>query len=363
MSDRLRAEKFPAPVKFSAVAAHDVALCSENDIGSCGMPVAFADGETVLQRTPIMTPDIKRILVPIDFSANSRRALDYAHGLALKFDAALHLVHVCEVPSMMTASMDAYAIANTEWSQRLGAEAETQLVKITAALRDVTVSTEVLFGNPAKAIAEAAENNGADLIVMGTHGHGAIMHLLMGNVAERVVRTASCPVLTVREPRPLKERAIAKSKAGSLAASVVAASLLLAPALVSNAAAQEYKQTTTGGEVFRTYCASCHGASARGDGPLASSMLKKPANLTEIAKRNGDMFPSEMVFKIIDGRQPVKGHGGPDMPVWGEVFTRSRDAGDAERVKAVIQSLVEFLGSIQLRSAHDPHGAFPPGDN
>ena len=48
-----------------------------------------------------MTPDIKRILVPLDFSANSRRALDYAHGLALKFDAALHLVHVCEVPSMI----------------------------------------------------------------------------------------------------------------------------------------------------------------------------------------------------------------------------------------------------------------------
>ena len=47
-----------------------------------------------------MTPDIKRILVPLDFSANSARALDYAHGLALKFDAALHLIHVCEVPSM-----------------------------------------------------------------------------------------------------------------------------------------------------------------------------------------------------------------------------------------------------------------------
>ena len=58
-----------------------------------------------------MTPDIKRILVPLDFSSNSARALDYAHGLAQNFDAALHLVHVCEVPSMMTPAADAYAIA------------------------------------------------------------------------------------------------------------------------------------------------------------------------------------------------------------------------------------------------------------
>jgi hypothetical protein len=83
-------------------------------------------------------------------------------------------------------------------------------------------------------------------------------------------------------------------------------------------------------------------------------MTRKPANLTEIAKRNGGQFPTELVFRTIDGRQPVRGHGGPDMPVWGDVFTRSRDAGDAERVKAVIQSLVEFLDSIQVRPAPEP---------
>ena len=65
------------------------------------------------------------------------------------------------------------------------------------------------------------------------------------------------------------------------------------------------------------------------------------------------MFPSELVFKVIDGRQQVRGHGGPDMPVWGDVFTRSRDAGDADRVKAVIDSLVDYLGSIQLRPGHE----------
>ena len=302
-----------------------------------------------------MTPDIKRILVPIDFSTSSRRALDYAHGLALKFEAALHLMHVCEVPSMITPALDASAIDYSDWSQRLGEDAGKELIEIGSAIGDVKVTTEVVFGRPASAIVEGAWTNQTDLIVMGTHGHGAVMHLLMGNVAERVVRTAFCPVLTVREPKSPRERAVAKPRIAAIAAAMLVAGVLLAPGLVTTAAAQVYEQTTAGSDVFRTYCASCHGTSARGDGPLAGSMLKKPANLTEIAKRNGGEFPSEMVFKVIDGRQPVKGHGGPDMPVWGDVFTKSRDVGDAARVKGVIQSLVDFLGGIQLRPAHEQH--------
>jgi mono/diheme cytochrome c family protein len=251
---------------------------------------------------------------------------------------------------MMTASMDAYAIAYTDWSQRLGAEAETQLNLEAARVAGVKVTTEVLFGNAAKGIVDASYATGADLIVMGTHGHGAVMHVVMGNVAERVVRTAPCPVLTVREPR---ERETKKGQAGKLAAAgaVIIGAMLMLP---SAASAQEIvKQTTPGGETFRTYCATCHGTSARGDGPLASSMRRKPANLTEIAKRNGGVFPSEMVFKVIDGRQPIRGHGGPDMPAWGDAFTKSREAGDEERVKSVIQALVDYLDSIQLRPAHE----------
>jgi nucleotide-binding universal stress UspA family protein/mono/diheme cytochrome c family protein len=300
-----------------------------------------------------MTPDIKRILVPLDFSPNSTWALDYAHFLAGRFNAALHLVHVCEVPTMMTASMDAYAIAYTDWSQRLGQEAERELTKIVNRILDVKVTTEVLFGTPSKAIVEDATLNHADLIVMGTHGHGAMMHLLMGNVAERVVRTAPCPVLTVREPHPRRKPARERTAAADFVASLLVAGMLLAPGWVTAANAQEYKQSTPGAAVFQTYCASCHGTSARGDGPLASSMRRKPANLTEIAKRNGGEFPSDLVFRTIDGRQPVRGHGGPDMPVWGDAFTRSREAGDADRVKAVISSLVQYLESIQLRPAHD----------
>ena len=149
-----------------------------------------------------MTPDIKRILVPLDFSANSTRALDYAHGLALKFDAAIHLIHVCEVPSMSIGAMDAYAIAYSEWSQRLGEEAERQLTAIKSGLaRRRRRRPKCSLAARRRPSSMPLTANSADLIVMGTHGHGALMHVMMGNVAERVVRMAPCPVLTVREPR------------------------------------------------------------------------------------------------------------------------------------------------------------------
>lgn len=133
----------------------------------------------------------------------------------------------------------------------------------------------------------------------------------------------------------------------------LAAFLLLPLAASAQTDRPQFKQVTPGAEVYRTYCVTCHGPSGLGDGPLAATMKKKPANLTELAKRNGGAFPSEMVFKTIDGRTPVRGHGDPNMPAWGEAFQKSREAGDRERVNSVIQSLVDYLESIQLRPAHD----------
>ena len=292
---------------------------------------------------------MKRILVPLDFSANSTRALDYAYALAQKFDAALHLVHVCEVPAMVTGSMDAYAVAYSDWSQRLGDEAERELTKLLARLAGVKVSTEVLFGSPGRAIVTAAHTNDADLIVMGTHGYGPVMHLVMGNVAGHVVRSADCPVLTVRGP---SDQEAGKRKKGAVAAAVLIAGLFVMPALaIAQTSPHAPKQVSTGGELYRTYCAVCHGTAARGDGQLASAMVRKPPDLTEIAKRNGGEFPPELVFRTIDGKRPVRGHGGPDMPVWGDAFARSRHGVDPEEVKRMIQALVDFLESIQARPA------------
>jgi mono/diheme cytochrome c family protein len=104
----------------------------------------------------------------------------------------------------------------------------------------------------------------------------------------------------------------------------------------------------TGAYFFKSYCASCHGTGARGDGPLAASMRRKPADLTTILKRNKGAFPSDRVFQIIDGRTKVAGHGG-DMPVWGDVFQRAIDVNSPDAVKARIEALVRYLESIQER--------------
>lgn len=302
-----------------------------------------------------MTLDIKKILVPTDFSANSEPALDYAAAMARKFDAAIHLLHVCEVPAMMTGSMDAYAIAYTDWSQDLGDEAERALLRLEGRFTGIPVTNEVVFGNPARCIIAAAKTDEVDLIVMGTHGHGPVMHLMMGNVAERVVRMSPVPVLTVRQPLEREaetEKAATTLRSVSTLAAVGAFVVgLLLP--VSAAAQEPLKQNIPGGELYRTYCATCHGTTAKGDGPLASSMRRKPSDLTEIAKRNGGEYPPELVFRTIDGRKPVRGHGGPDMPVWGDAFERARDGGDTERVKKMIQSLVDYLETIQARTTNN----------
>ena len=106
--------------------------------------------------------------------------------------------------------------------------------------------------------------------------------------------------------------------------------------------------TANGSDLFRMYCASCHGATARGDGPLASSMRHRPPNLTELRKRNHDTYSRDLVFRIIDGREKVAGHGGPDMPVWGDAFRRSLEGGDNDAVRARIDALVDYLELIQV---------------
>jgi mono/diheme cytochrome c family protein len=129
--------------------------------------------------------------------------------------------------------------------------------------------------------------------------------------------------------------------------------LLASQALAQTTAATgQTAAAATGDYLFRTYCAACHGASAKGNGPLADSMRHRPADLTEIAKRNKGVFPRDLVFRMIDGRQPVKGHGGADMPVWGDAFTRAVDGGDPAVVQKRIEALVAYLEGIQARTAY-----------
>lgn len=106
---------------------------------------------------------------------------------------------------------------------------------------------------------------------------------------------------------------------------------------------------TRGEALFKTYCGSCHGKSATGDGPLAASLRFQPADLTRIAKRNGGKFDSDKVHRTIDGRDAIKGHGGSDMPVWGDAFKRSDEGYSEKSVKARIQAIVDYLKSIQVK--------------
>ena len=133
------------------------------------------------------------------------------------------------------------------------------------------------------------------------------------------------------------------------------AGLLTATLITVGTAAAGRDQATSinalrGAELFKTYCASCHGTSARGDGPLAASMRRTPSNLTEIATRHKGAYPKELVFKIIDGRQRVAGHGGPDMPVWGDAFMRTSDNPNEDSVRDRIQALVDYLETVQARN-------------
>jgi mono/diheme cytochrome c family protein len=104
-----------------------------------------------------------------------------------------------------------------------------------------------------------------------------------------------------------------------------------------------------GAALFQSYCAACHGANARGDGPMNATLRRPPADLTKFAARNGGVFPESRVTRIIDGRD-VAAHGDSEMPVWGNVFKRGRD-GDQGTARARIAALVQFLASIQERPA------------
>lgn len=106
-------------------------------------------------------------------------------------------------------------------------------------------------------------------------------------------------------------------------------------------------QVNPSGDEYRVFCAACHGAEGRGDGPVAKSLRRRPADLTQLARRNNGTFPSDMVFQIIEGKRPISGHGGPEMPAWGAVFSQSRESQDPEGVKARIESLVKYLQKIQ----------------
>jgi nucleotide-binding universal stress UspA family protein len=137
---------------------------------------------------------LTRILVATDFSDASHVALDYGRALAHTFGASLHVLHVMENTFLRAVPTDPYvlkAAAVKHLTERITEDDRTRLRAV------VTLETS---DSPADEIVKFAVGHDIGLIVMGTHGRGAMARLLMGSVAETVVRTAPCPVLTVRHP-------------------------------------------------------------------------------------------------------------------------------------------------------------------
>lgn len=154
---------------------------------------------------------ITRILVPTDFSPTADAALEYAFDLAGRFGASLQILHVLDDPFVVDGmAADAY-IAEAPALRTAMLDDARERLRHRAAPREALatpIETEVLFGHGARTIAEYAADRGVDLIVMGTHGRTGFAHLLLGSVAERLVRTAPCPVLTVRHPEERKRAQI-----------------------------------------------------------------------------------------------------------------------------------------------------------
>lgn len=145
---------------------------------------------------------IRKILVPVDFSASSQAALAYAAEIAQKFGASIDLVHVWQAPTFIpTATLPEVpnVDANIVDLVRKNAEEATARALAAAKAQGLPVqSARCEPGVPARGIVEFAKTDGYDLIVIGTHGRTGLSHAMMGSVAEKVVRLAPCPVLTVR---------------------------------------------------------------------------------------------------------------------------------------------------------------------
>ena len=146
---------------------------------------------------------LKNVLVATDFGEASETALVYGRDLARTFGATLHVLHVVDDVPAKAISGEGYAVDFSDFQRAVEKSAHKKLDAIVRADDRRELGAKALLRTsttPASAIVSYAKEAGIDLIVVGTHGRGAMAHLFLGSVAERVVRSASCPVLAVRHP-------------------------------------------------------------------------------------------------------------------------------------------------------------------
>ena len=105
-------------------------------------------------------------------------------------------------------------------------------------------------------------------------------------------------------------------------------------------------RSVKGPDLYRAYCASCHGVDAKGNGPAAAALKAKVADLTVLAKNNGGRFPDALVRKVITGDDVIASHGSREMPIWGPIFHQIEE--DVDRGNVRLENLVKYLETIQL---------------
>lgn len=150
----------------------------------------------------------RQIVVPIDFSEPSRAAAWRALGLAQAFEAPIHLVHALPYPDICTYWE--FNLPPAAWDDTRE-QARTALLQLENELADedgVAISSTLVETDPVSAIAAAVEEIGANLVVMGTHGHRGLKHAVLGSVAEQALRIVDCPILTVKESETEAKRPI-----------------------------------------------------------------------------------------------------------------------------------------------------------
>lgn len=148
-----------------------------------------------------------RIIAPVDFSHCSRTALNYAISLAQQLGAELRILHVCEVPALVSPDLvvtipDQPTQTISEWVRSEATAGMEDFMKEVVRPEGVPMEIKLVAGDAPDRIAKEAEEYNADLVVMGTHGRRGVAHLIMGSVAERTLRVAPCPVLTIRSEDP-----------------------------------------------------------------------------------------------------------------------------------------------------------------
>lgn len=147
--------------------------------------------------------NLNRVLFPTDFSDLSVHALKYARGFAETFKAELHVIHVVDEATLYWSAVAPNSVPVGPSIEELTEIAEKEMARFVQANLDdlkAPMASDVLSGRPFMEIIRYARERTIDLIVIGTHGRSGLHHVLLGSVAEKIVRKAPCPVLTIRHP-------------------------------------------------------------------------------------------------------------------------------------------------------------------